>query len=136
MTQKDTFSTSTVIVDAGQAVISSTVDEDKSTFASLSASLAEIRKLKGVIGYILRNSTSAVVDLAEDDKITPYAMFTSQMQDCCEQISENFSLGDAESMLLEGENIKVLSMKVEENKVDVFMDKNAGHSWIIKRILL
>ena len=54
-------------------------NEENSAFASLSASLAEIRKLKGVTGYILRSSTSAIIDVADSDKIFQYAILTSEI---------------------------------------------------------
>jgi predicted regulator of Ras-like GTPase activity (Roadblock/LC7/MglB family) len=110
--------------------------EEKSKFASLSASLSEIRKLKGVIGYILRTNTSAIIDLADPEKLTEYAILSYEIHDACQAIAKDFSLGETESMLVEGENVKVLCMGLEENKVSVFMEKNATHAWIIKRILL
>lgn len=116
------------------AVIS--VGEENSGFASLSASLAEIRKLKGVIGYIIRNDTSAVIDIADTDKIFQYALLTSEIHESCVNIAKEFNLGATESVLLEGENVKVLSVNLGENKISVFMEKNANHAWIIKRILL
>lgn len=112
------------------------VGEEKSTFASLSASLSEIRKLKGVIGYILRSNTSAIIDLADTEKLTQYAILSYEIHDACQTMAKDFSLGETESMLVEGENVKVLCMGLEENKVSVFMEKNATHAWIIKRILL
>ena len=111
-------------------------EEDNSVFESLSASLAEIRKLKGVIGYILRSNNSALVDISESDKIMQYAILSSEMYDSGQQIAERFSLGEPESMLVEGESVKVLCMSIGENKVNVFMEKSATHAWIIKRILL
>ena len=116
------------------AVIS--VDEENSAFASLSASLAEIRKLKGVIGYILRGNTSAIIDLAAPDKIIEYAFLSSQMHDSSQEITKQFNLGETESILVEGKNVKVLCMSIGENKISVFMEKSATHAWIIKRILL
>lgn len=110
--------------------------EEKSTFASLSASLSEIRKLKGVIGYILRSNTSAIIDLADTEKLTQYAILSYEVHDACQAMAKDFSLGETESMLVEGENVKVLCMGLEDNKVSVFMEKNATHAWIIKRILL
>ena len=41
-----------------------------------------------------------------------------------------------ESVLVEGENVKVLCMSIGENNISVFMEKKATHSWIIKRILI
>lgn len=117
-------------------VVITSVDGENSAFASLSASLAEIRKLKGVIGYILRSNTSAILDLTEPDKITQKVILSSQIHDSCQEIGKQFNLGEMESVLVEGENVKVLCMSIGENKISVFMEKNATHSWIIKRILI
>lgn len=118
-----------------QVVITS-VDGENSAFASLSASLAEIRKLKGVLGYILRSNTSAILDFTEPDKITENAILSSQIHDSCQEITKQFNLGEMESVLVEGENVKVLNMIMGENNISVFMEKNATHSGIIKRILM
>jgi predicted regulator of Ras-like GTPase activity (Roadblock/LC7/MglB family) len=117
-------------------VVVTSVDEENSGFASLSASLTEIRKLKGVIGYILRSNTSAIIDLNEQDKIIEYAVLSSQMHDSSQEITKQFNLGETESILVEGKNVKVLCMSIGENKISVFMEKSATHAWIIKRILL
>ena len=124
----ETESTSQIIVTA--------VDDENSAFSSLSASLAEIRKLKGVIGYILRSNSSAILDFAEPDSITENAMLSSQIHDSCREIGKQFNLGKMESVLVEGKNVKVLCMSIGENDISIFMEKNAAHSWIIKRILI
>jgi len=111
------------------------VGDEKYGFANLSTSLAEIRKLKGVLGYILRNNESAILDL-DPDEIIQYAMFSSQIHDSCQEIAKQFNLGETESMLVEGSNVKALCMSLGENKISVFMEKSAAHAWIIKRILL
>ena len=117
-------------------VIVTAVDEENSGFASLSASLTEIRKLKGVTGYILRSNTSAIIDLNEQDKIIEYAVLSTQMHDSSQEIAKQFNLCEIESILVEGKNVKVLCMSIGENKISVFMEKSATHAWIIKRILL
>jgi predicted regulator of Ras-like GTPase activity (Roadblock/LC7/MglB family) len=116
------------------AVISA--GEENSVFAKLSASLAEIRKLKGVLGYILRSNTSAIVDLNESDKIIDYAVLSSEMNESCFEMTKQFNLGESEFMIIEGENVKVLCMNIGENKVSVFLEKSASPDWIINRIQL
>jgi predicted regulator of Ras-like GTPase activity (Roadblock/LC7/MglB family) len=118
------------------AIAITSVGEENSAFASLSASLTEIRKLKGVMGYILRSNTSAIIDLNETDKIIDYAILSSQMNDSGIEIAKQFNLGDVECIIVEGENIKVLGMAIGENKISIFMEKTPTHAWIIKRILL
>jgi predicted regulator of Ras-like GTPase activity (Roadblock/LC7/MglB family) len=114
--------------------VTSAYDED-SAFASLGASLAEIRKLKGVIGYILRGSTSAMLDLDELDKISQYAALTYQLNESSLEIAKQLNVAEVESVLVQGGNLKVLFMRIGENKISVFMEKSASHSGIIKRIL-
>ena len=80
------------------AVIS--VGDDVSVFASLAASLAEIRKLDGAKGYILRSDTSAVIDLAEPDKIIEYAILSSQISDSSCEMAKQFNLVDIELSLI------------------------------------
>jgi predicted regulator of Ras-like GTPase activity (Roadblock/LC7/MglB family) len=58
------------------------------------------------------------------------------MHDSSQEITKQFNLGETESILVEGKNVKVLCMSIGENKISVFMEKSATHAWIIKRILL
>jgi predicted regulator of Ras-like GTPase activity (Roadblock/LC7/MglB family) len=125
------FSNGITVAAAGEEA-----SEENSVFASLSASLAEIRKLKGVTGYILRSDTSALIDVADSDKIFQFAILTSEIHESSIEMAKQFNLGEPESVLLEGENIKVLCLRMDDNKIDVFMEKSANHVWIIKRILL
>ncbi len=112
------------------------VGDENTVFENLAASLAEIRKLKGVTGYILRNNTSAIIDLAEQEKIIEYAILSSQISESSNEIVMQFNLTDIESVLVEGKNVKVLCMSVGDNKIGVFMERAATHAFIIKRILL
>jgi len=129
-----TDGTETALTDAVATPISS--DCEDSAFTSLGASLAEIRKLDGVIGYILRGSNSAMLDLAELDKISQYAALAYQLNESSTEIAKELNVAEVESVLVEGGNLKVLFMKVGDNKISVFMEKSANHSSIIKRVLI
>ena len=120
----------------GKVVAVASADGEDPAFASLGASLAEIRKLKGVIGYIMRGNTSAMLDLAERDKTSQYALLSYQISESCPEIAKQLSVAEVESVLVEGRSLKVLFMKIGENKISVFMEKDASHVWIIKRILI
>lgn len=113
-----------------------TVGLNNSVFTNLAATLTEIRKLKGVNGYILRNNTAAIVDLAEKEQTTNYAMLSAEIQESSQELIKQYNLADVESRLVEGKNAKVLCMALGENRVAVFMDKSCAHTWIVKRILL
>ena len=124
-------SATTVIIDDDPIVTS---DEEDQTFTNLSKNLSKIRKDRGVIGYILRSTTSAKIDLKEPEKIVEYAIFSSQVLDSSREISDLFELGDVESILIEGKEIKALSMVIGGNKISILMEKNADHADILKRV--
>lgn len=117
-------------------IASISLGNDCSSFTNLSASLAEIRKLNGVIGYILRSNTSAIIDLTEQGKVIEYAILSSQIAESSSEIAKQFNLSYVESVLVEGKTVKVLCMNLSENRISVFMEKTATHDGVIKRILL
>jgi predicted regulator of Ras-like GTPase activity (Roadblock/LC7/MglB family) len=121
-----------VIVDDDE--LSATSEEEDQTFTDLSNKLAEIRKDKGVIGYILRSTTSATIDLKEPEKIVEYALFSSQVLDSSREISDLFEIGDVESILIEGKENNALCMTIDGNKISIFMEKDADHADILKRV--
>ncbi|RLI15923.1 hypothetical protein DRO41_03280 [Candidatus Bathyarchaeota archaeon] len=100
----------------------------------LRARLDEIKAYDGVIGYILRNSTSAAIDLKDPTKIIDYAILSSSALDASQEMSELFNLGDVKDIIVEGKDVKVLSLTVDENKISVFMEKNADCSKILKKL--
>jgi len=134
--QKTTVETSSETIEPTEGAALISVGDENSTFASLTTSLAEIRKLKGVLGYILRSNTSAIIDVTEQDKIIEYAILSTQISESSLEMAKQFNMADIESVLVEGKNVKVLCMSVGENRISVFMEKTATHAWIIKRILL
>jgi len=109
-------------------------EEEDQTFKDLNEKLAKIRKNRGVIGYILRNTTSATIDLKEPEKIVEYAIFSSQVLDSSQEISNLLETGDVENVLIEGKDNKVLCMKIDGNKISIFMEKDADDTDIQKQI--
>ncbi len=108
--------------------------EEDDTFTSLRARLAEINKHKEVIGYILRNATSAIVDLKNPARLTEYAILTSQTLESAQKISELFKLGTTENILITGKDTKTLCIAIGENNAAIFMEKNADHEDIASQI--
>jgi predicted regulator of Ras-like GTPase activity (Roadblock/LC7/MglB family) len=121
----------TVIVDEDE--LSDTPDQDQ-TFNDLTDKLAKIRKNKDVTGYIIRNATSATIDLNEPEKLVEYAIFSSQLLDSSQEISDQFKLGSISSVLIEGKQNKALCMNIEGNKISIFMEKHADDADVLKKI--
>jgi hypothetical protein len=96
--------------------------------------LAEVKNCEGVVGYILRNETSALIDLEDSAKITDYALLSSLTFEASKDFSDVFDLGDIRSIFFEGKNIKILSVTTDENKVSVFMEKRADVEKVLEKL--
>jgi predicted regulator of Ras-like GTPase activity (Roadblock/LC7/MglB family) len=117
----------------GAAVISAADDNER--FAGLATILVEIGKLNGVNGYILRNNSSAIIDLAEQAKTNEYAILSIQINESSQEMAKQFNLSDIEYVFVEGKRAKVLCMALGENKIGIFMEKTARQDLILKKIL-
>ena len=107
---------------------------EESHVNNLRANLEEIKTYDGVIGYILRNSTSAAIDLKDPTKLIDYAILSSSALDASEALSEDFNLGDVKSIIVTGKNVKVLSLTVSDNRISVFMDKEANYEKVLRKL--
>jgi predicted regulator of Ras-like GTPase activity (Roadblock/LC7/MglB family) len=92
--------------------------------SDLRARLEEIKGREGVIGYILRNSHSASIDLKDPAKIIDYAILSSSTIDAGEELADQFNVGEVVSIVVEGKNTKMLSMITGENRISIFMEKS------------
>jgi hypothetical protein len=107
--------------------------EEENAFAELRSTLAEINKIPGVKGYILRNSTTAVIDLQNTEKLIQYALLFSETVDCVQEISHLFSL-NITNVVLEGKEIKILCMIEGSNNLCILVEKNVDYADIFRRI--
>ena len=107
---------------------------EESHVNNLRANLEEIKTYDGVIGYIVRNSTSAAIDLKDPTKLIDYAVLSSSALDASEALSEDFNLGDVKSIIVTGKNVKVLSLTVSDNRISVFMDKEANYEKVLRKL--
>jgi predicted regulator of Ras-like GTPase activity (Roadblock/LC7/MglB family) len=121
----------TMLID-GENVISA-VDEEP-VFEELRMKLAAINKIEGITGYILRDSSDAVIDLKDQSRLVDYALLSSQAYDFGQEISELFDLGNVENIVVEGKDVKVVCINIDENKVSIFMEKTADHACVLKEI--
>jgi predicted regulator of Ras-like GTPase activity (Roadblock/LC7/MglB family) len=108
--------------------------EDTSSEDSLRTNLEEVKTYDGVIGYILRNTTSASIDLKDPTKIIDYAILSSEAFATASQLAELFNLGNVKSILVEGNTVKMLSLAFGDNKIGVFMEKNADWGKVLKKL--
>jgi predicted regulator of Ras-like GTPase activity (Roadblock/LC7/MglB family) len=108
--------------------------EETISLNNLRANLEEIKAYDGVVGYILRNSTSAAIELKDPTKIIDYAIISSSALDAGEELSKLFDLGAVKDIVVEGKGVKVLSLTVGENRISIFLEKDADCEKILKKL--
>jgi predicted regulator of Ras-like GTPase activity (Roadblock/LC7/MglB family) len=108
------------------------VKEDIGT--GLRATLENINTKEGVIGYILRGSTSASVDIKDPSKIIDYAVLSATAFESGESLSSLFGLGRIHNIIVEGKDVKILCLTINNYRLSVFMEKTVDHNSILKRL--
>jgi len=106
--------------------------ESVSTDERIKQKVESVKSKEGVIGYILRNSTSASIDLKDPTKIIDYAVLSSSAFEASEELSKTFKLGEVKYSLIKGDTVKLLSFINGESRVSVFMENNIDHKRIYK----
>ena len=96
--------------------------------------LEEVKRSEGVIGYILRNTTSATIDLNDPTKLIDYATLSSSTFEASEQLSELFDLGEIKNIKVEGKDTNTLHLSIDENDISIFMEKNVDAKKILEKM--
>jgi len=117
-----------------EAVTEPIAVEEATAVNSLKASLEAIKECDGVVGYIVRDATSASIDLKDPTKIIDYAILSSSALEAGKVLSELFDLGDASNIVVNGRSIKMVSLIAGESKVSVFMDRSADSEKVLRRL--
>ncbi|HJW98365.1 MAG TPA: hypothetical protein VJ529_04475 [Candidatus Bathyarchaeia archaeon] len=108
---------------------------DSSDFESrLRANMEEIRNYDGVVGYILKNTTSASIDVKDPTKIIDYAMLSSTIFDMTEEFSTLFNLEDVKDIIINGKNLKIVSLSVGKNRISIFLESNSDTDKVLEKI--
>lgn len=133
MTKKKRSITETANMDEDPVLI--TLQPEDPEFVNLNEAMKEIAETEGVDGYIIRNSSCATIDFRDQDDVVQRALLASEITDFCQAVTSLFKLGDAESVVVEGQQDKVLCAFVGDNRLDVFMEKSVDHKQITEKIL-
>ena len=97
----------------------STKNKSKDNIENLQEKLQGIKDREGIIGYILRGSNSASIDLKDPTKIIDYAVLSNTAFKAGQDMSAMFEVGEVESIIMEGENTKILSRVVNEHRLSI-----------------
>jgi predicted regulator of Ras-like GTPase activity (Roadblock/LC7/MglB family) len=111
-----------------------TVIENATFESTLRANLEEIRNYDGIVGYILKNTNSASIDLKDPAKIIDYAILSSITFDSTEELSKLFNLEGIKDITINGKNLKMISLTIEKNRISVFLENSSDADRVLKRI--
>ena len=103
-------------------------NKSKEEIEDMQETLKDIKNREGIIGYILRSPNSASIDLKDPTKIIDYAILSATSLEAGQDIANTFELGKVDAIMLEGGNMKVLSMAIGDNRLSIFMEKNVDHN--------
>lgn len=112
------------------------MSKSKEELENLRQNLEGIKRREGIIGYILRASDSASIDLTDPNKIIDYAVLSAAALEEAVNIANTFEIGEISNTILEGEKIKVLLVRVGDYSLSVFMEKNVDHNMLCKELNL
>ena len=111
-----------------------TVIENATFESTLRANLEEIRNYDGIVGYILKNTNSASIDLKDPAKIIDYAILSSITFDSTEELSKLFNLEGIKGITINGKNLKMISLTIEKNRISIFLENSSDDDRVLKRI--
>jgi predicted regulator of Ras-like GTPase activity (Roadblock/LC7/MglB family) len=112
----------------------SETDDTENEDEKLQEKLQEIKQQEGIIGYILKNKTSASINVDDSTKIIDYALLSSAIFDVSQNMTEALQMGEADTILLESEETKLLAMNVKDQHLSLFMEKNVNHEKLYKNL--
>ena len=99
---------------------------------NLQTNLENIKTREGIIGYLFRTPKSASIDLKDPTKIIDYAVLSSTVLEAGEKLANTFELGNIHKVTLEGKDVKILTLKIGDNRLSIFMDKTVDQDRIYK----
>jgi predicted regulator of Ras-like GTPase activity (Roadblock/LC7/MglB family) len=115
-------------------VKNSETDDTENDVENLQEKLQEIKDQEGIIGYILRGSKSASIDLKDPTKIIDYAVLSSTAFDAGHNMTEALQMGEVDTIVVESEETKLLSMNVNNHRLSIFMEKSVDHNKLYKNL--
>lgn len=100
----------------------------------LQEKLQEIKDQEGVIGYIVRGTKSASINLKDPTKIIDYAVLSSTAFDVTTELTEALEMAQPQQIIIESNETKLLSINLKDHRLSIFMDKNVNHNDICNNL--
>jgi predicted regulator of Ras-like GTPase activity (Roadblock/LC7/MglB family) len=111
-------------------------NKSKNDVEALQEKLRSIKGREEIIGYILRGSNSASIDLKDPTKIVEYAILCTTAFETGQDLSTMFEIGEVDTIITEGEKTKILSRVINDHRLSIFMQKDVDHNKLCKDLNL
>ncbi len=111
-------------------------EKSEERIVELQDEIRDIKNREGIIGYILRGSNSASIDLKDSTRIIDYAVLSATAFEKGQDISDVFDLGKIGMIVLEGKDTKVLLKKIGDDRLSIFMEKTVDHKKLCQELNL
>ena len=115
-------------------VKNSETDDTGNDVEELQEKLQEIKNQEGIIGYILRSKKSASINVKDPAKIIDYAILSSAVFDVSQNMTEALQMGEVDTIVVESEETKLLSMNINNHRLSIFMEKSVDHNKLYKNL--
>jgi predicted regulator of Ras-like GTPase activity (Roadblock/LC7/MglB family) len=115
-------------------VKNSKTDDTENDIEKIQEKLQEIKDQEGIIGYILRGSKKASIDLKDPTKVIDYAVLSSTAFDTGRNMTEALQMGEVDTIIVESEETKLLSMNIKNHRLSLFMEKNVDHNKLYRNL--
>jgi len=109
-------------------------EETENELEELQQKLQELREQEGIIGYILRGTKTASIDLKDPRKLIEYAVLSSTAFEESQNMTKALQMGEPKKILLESEDTKLLAMNVNNHRLSIFMEKTVNHDKLYKNL--
>jgi predicted regulator of Ras-like GTPase activity (Roadblock/LC7/MglB family) len=115
-------------------VKNSETDDTENDVENMQEKLQEIKNQEGIIGYILKSKKSASINVKDPKKIIDYAILSSAVFDVSQNMTETLQMGEVDTIVVESEETKLLSMNINNHRLSIFMEKSVDHNKIYKNL--
>jgi len=109
-------------------------EETENQLEELQQKLQELKDQEGIIGYILRGTKTASIDLKDPKRIIDYAMLSSAAFEESHNMAEALQMGEPQKILIESEETKLLAMNINNHRLSIFMEKTVNHNKLYKNL--
>ena len=102
---------------------------------TLTNKMQEIKQHNGIIGYIIRGTKSASIDLKDPKKIIDYAILSSTVSDIFRKLIETLKIEEPEHTIIENDEMKLMSIKIEKKSISIFMENTVDHNKLYRKLI-